>query len=241
MMLLQFLYTLSGENLVPLAFILAGFSAFYLVLLFKAGVRVGIFGNLVSCLAGIVSPLTAAFAAGSGVFGFMFSIRFMIEASLIILAIAGMMKTGKKKPLGIIIILGNYLYFSIAGTMIPLGMQDAGYWIKTALAVGAFGIFILISDSTVITDPGSTSGMGGMIPGSGNYEYAPYGDYSINDGFTAYDRSTGRSFHHSLGEWYDQDGNLVPSASAHAWGLDDYYDKYIAGHDLAGRMPYDSK
>ena len=68
----------------------------YLAFIFKAGVRIGAFGNLMSCLAGIVSPLTAALAVRTGIFGPVFSFCFVME---------------------------------------------------TALAVGAFGLFLLISNS----------------------------------------------------------------------------------------------
>lgn len=238
-MMLQFIYALSGKNLIILAIIFAAFAISYLLLIFKAGVRVGVFGNIASCFAGIVTPLSAAFAVSIGVFRLVFAFRLMIELVLIALAAAAMMKEGVKRPLGIVIIIGNYLFCSIAGIMIPLCMQTPGYWIKTALAVGAFGLFFLVNDSSVTSypvRPGST-----IIPGTGDYDFSFKGNPYDNDGFTAYDRGTGRSFHYSLGEWYDQDGNVIPSASAHAWGLDDYYNKNIAGHDLTGRMSYDSK
>ena len=239
-MLLQFVYTLSGKNLIILEIMLAAFAIVYLMLIFKAGVRVGVFGNIVSCFAGIVSPLSAALAGSSGVFRLLFVFRFMIEMALVILAAAGMMKAGKKRPLGIVIILGNYLFCSIAGTMIPLGMQNPGYWIKTALAVGAFGLFMLYAGSDVIID-NFTKPDGNLQPVVGPLVLSLDGNDYANDGFTAYDKGTGRSFHYSLGEWYDQNGIMIPSASAHAWGLDDFYDRYVVGHDLFGHMPYDSK
>ena len=238
-MLLQLIYTVLGKNLVLLLVFLSIFASIYLTFIFKAGVRVGIFGNLISCLAGIVSPLTAALAEISGIFKLMFILRFPIETALVILAAAGMLKNGEKRSLGMVIILGNYLFFNLTGCMIPLGMQDPGYWLKTALAVGAFGAFMLYSTSNNITT--SPSGSCVIIPVIGPLVRSLDGNDYANDGFTAYDRGNGRSFHYSMGEWYDQNGNMIPSASAHAWGLDDYYDKYIAGHDLIGRNPFDSK
>ncbi len=241
-MLLQFVYILSGKNLIMLAILFAALAIAYLLLIYKAGVRAGTFGNLASCLAGIVSPLSAALAASIGVFRLIFAFRLMIEAALVILAAAGMMKSGKKRPLGIVIILGNYLFCSIAGTMIPLGMQSPGYWIKTALAVGAFGLFLLLADRDLPpVDDKAKKPDGIVISPVGPLVTDMYNNPYANDGFTAIDRGTGRSFHYSLGEWYDQDGNVVSPGSAHAWGLDDYYDEHIAGHDLFGRMPYDSK
>ena len=74
-MLLQFLYMLSGKNLIIFAIILAVFAISYLLLIYKAGVRVGTFGNIASCLAGIVSPLSAACAVSTGVFRFVFAFR----------------------------------------------------------------------------------------------------------------------------------------------------------------------
>ena len=239
-MLFQFLYSLSGTNLIVLEVILAVFAIVYLVLIFKAKVRVGTFGNILSCLAGIVSPLTAALAVKIEFFEWLFAYRYILEMALIVLAAIGMLK-GKSSALGIVIILGNYLFFSIAGTIIPLCMQNPRYWIESTLAVGAFGLFLLIANSRSI---GGSSGLGTgstIIPGSGDYDFNWNGNPYDNDGFTAYDRGTGRSFHYSGGEWYDQDGNMIPSASAHAWGLDDYYNRNIAGHDLTGHMPYDRK
>ena len=237
-MLLQLIYTVLGKNLVLLLVFLSIFASIYLTFIFKAGVRVGIFGNLISCLAGIVSPLTAALAEISGIFKLMFILRFPLETALVILAAAGMIKAGNKRSLGMVIILGNYLFFNLAGCMIPLGMQDPGYWLKTALAVGAFGAFMLYSNSSIIESNGTNgtliSVIGPLVPSLDGNDYA-------NDGFTAYDRGTGRSFHYSSGEWYDQDGNLIPAGAAHAWGLEDYYYEYIAGHDLMGYNPFGSK
>lgn len=236
-MLLQLIYTILGKNLVLLLVFLSIFASIYLAFIFKVKVRVGIFGNLISCLAGIVSPLTAALAGKAGIFKLMFLLRFPIEAALVVLAAAGMIKNGEKRPLGMLIIFGNYLFFNIAACMIPLSMQDPGYWIKTALSVGAFGVFMLYSNSSIDSHGAGgsmVSVIGPLVPSLDGNDYA-------NDGYTAYDRGTGRSFHYSLGEWKDQDGNTIPSASAHAWGLDDYYNKYIAGHDLFGRNAFDSK
>ena len=237
-MLLQFIYALSGNNLIMLEIILAVYAISYLVLIFKAGVRVGTFGNIVSCFAGIISPLLAAFAVSMGIFRLLFAARFMIEITLITLAAAGMMKAGKKRPFGIVIILGNYLFCSITGTLIPLCMQNPGYWVKTALAVGAFGLFLLYSNSDVTTEPNKPNGI--IISGNGYYDYNLYGNPYDNDGNTVYDRSTGRTFHYSWGEWKDQDGNVIPSACADAWGLNDFYNKKLSG-GLTGRIPDDSK
>ena len=74
-MLFQFLYSLSGTNLIVLEVILAVFAIVYLVLIFKAKVRVGTFGNILSCLAGIVSPLTAALAVKIEFFEWLFAYR----------------------------------------------------------------------------------------------------------------------------------------------------------------------
>lgn len=241
-MLLQFLYMLSGKNLIIFAIILAVFAISYLLLIYKAGVRVGTFGNIASCLAGIVSPLSAAFAVSTGVFRLVFAFRPVIEMALIILAAAAMMKAGKKRPLGIAIILGNYLFCSIAGTMIPLCMQTPAYWIKTALAVGAFGVFLLVADSDVIEDPEKPEKPSGIITtGSGYYDYNMYGNPYENDGFTVYDRSTGNSFRYTWGTWYDKEGNEVPSACADAWGLNDFYNNKLAGRDLTGPIHYGTK
>ena len=131
------------------------------------------------------------------------------------------------------------LFCSIIGTMIPLCVQDPDDWIKTVLMVGAFGLIFLIGDSDVIEEPKKPSGI--IIPGSGYYDYNPSGNPYENDGFTVYDRSTGRNFRYSWGDWYDQDGNMVPSASAHAWGLDDFYNNHLAGRNLTGPIHYGTK
>jgi len=225
--------------LVILAILLAVFAIPYLLLIHRADVRVGSFGNIASCLAGIISPLSAAFAVSTGVFRFVFAFRLLIESALIILAVAATIKAGKKRLLGIVIILGNYLFCSIVGTMIPLCVQNPNYWIKSALMVGAFGLIFLIGDSDVIEETKKPSGI--IIPGSGYYDYNPSGNPYENDGFTVYDRSTGRNFHYSWGDWYDQDGNMVPSASAHAWGLDDFYNNHLAGRNLTGPIHYGTK
>lgn len=238
-MLLQFIYALSGKSLIIFAIILTAFAIPYLLLIYKADVRVGSFGNIASCLAGIISPLSAAFAVSTGVFRFVFAFRLLIESALIILAAAATIKAGKKRLLGIVIILGNYLFCSIVGTMIPLCVQNPNYWIKSALMVGAFGLIFLIGDSDVIEETKKPSGI--IIPGSGYYDYNPSGNPYENDGFTVYDRSTGRNFHYSWGDWYDQDGNMVPSASAHAWGLDDFYNNHLAGRNLTGPIHYGTK
>ncbi len=238
-MLLQFIYALSGKNLIIFAIILTAVAIPYLLLIYKADVRVGSFGNIASCLAGIVTPLSAAFAVSIEAFRLVFAVRLMIEIALVILAAAATIKAGKKRLLGIVIILGNYLFCSIVGTMIPLCVQNPNYWIKSALMVGAFGLIFLIGDSDVIEEPKKPSGI--IIPGSGYYDYNPSGNPYENDGFTVYDRSTGRNFRYSWGDWYDQDGNMVPSASAHAWGLDDFYNNHLAGRNLTGPIHYGTK
>ena len=238
-MLLQFIYALSGKNLIIFAIILAALAIPYLLLIYKADVRVGSFGNIASCLAGIVSPLSAVFAVSTEVFRLVFAVRLMIEMALIILAVAAMMTAGKKRPLGIVIILGNYLFCSIVGTMIPLCVQNPEYWIKTAIMVGAFGLFFLIADSDVIVEPTKPSGI--VTPASGDYDYNLFGNPYDNDGFSIYDKATGNSFHYSGGVWYDQNGNEVPSGYAHARGLDDFYNKNLAGRNLTGPIHYDNK
>lgn len=238
-MLLQFIYALSGKNLIIFAIILAALAIPYLLLIYKADVRVGSFGNIASCLAGIVSPLSAVFAVSTEVFRLVFAVRLMIEMALIILAVAAMMTAGKKRPLGIVIILGNYLFCSIVGTMIPLCVQNPDYWIKTVLMVGAFGLIFLIGDSDVIEEPKKSSGI--FTPASGDYDYNLFGNPYDNDGFSIYDKGTGNSFHYSGGVWYDQNGNEVPSGYAHARGLDDFYNKNLAGRNLTGPIHYDNK
>ena len=241
-MLLQLIYTLTGKNLIVLAIIFAAFAISYLLLIYTAGVRAGTFGNIASCLAGIVAPLSAAIAVSTGVFRFIFAFRLIIEMALIALAAAAMMKEGKKRPLGIVIIFGNYLFCSIAGTMIPLCIQNPGYWIKTALAVGAFGAFLLFSDSNVIEDPEKPKKTSVVAtPPSGEYGYNLFNNPYDNDGFSIYDKATGNSFHYSGGVWYDQNGNEVPSGYAHARGLDDFYNKNLAGRNLTGPIHYDNK
>ena len=168
-MLLQFIYALSGKNLIIFAIILTAVAIPYLLLIYKADVRVGSFGNIASCLAGIVTPLSAAFAVSIEAFRLVFAVRLMIEIALVILAAAATIKAGKKRLLGIVIILGNYLFCSIVGTMIPLCVQNPNYWIKSALMVGAFGLIFLIGDSDVIEEPKKPSGI--IIPGSGYYDY----------------------------------------------------------------------
>ena len=163
----------------------------------------------------------------------------MIEIALVILAAAAMMKAGKKRLFGIVIIFGNYLFCSIIGTMIPLCVQNPNYWIKTVLMVGAFGLIFLIGDSDVIEEPKKPSGI--IIPGSGYYDYNPSGNPYENDGFTVYDRSTGNSFRYTWGTWYDKEGNEVPSACADAWGLNDFYNNKLAGRDLTGPIHYGTK
>ena len=238
-MLLQLIYMLTGKNLIMLAIVLAAFATVYLLLIYKAGVRVGTAGNLASCAAGLAAPLSAALAVSFEVFRFVFAFRLIVETALVILAAASMLKDGKNRPLGLAVILGNDLFCSAAGIMIPLCIQDPGYWIKTALSVGAFGLMLLISDSDVNVDPIKPSGF--IIPGSGDYDYNPQRNPYENDGFTVYDRVTNRTFHYSWGEWKDQDGNTIPSASAHAWGLDDFYNNKLAGSGVTGPIRYGNK
>lgn len=230
-MLLQLIYNLSGKSLVALGIELGIFAVVYLILIYKVKVTVGTLGNLASCLAGIISPLAAAFAGKAAVFGILFSLRFIAEAALILLAVAALVKTGKKKPFGIVIILGNYMFCTVLGSMIPIAMEYPKYWTNTAIMVGIFLFFMFITSSDVSTSQGtSVSAPKVHLPGSGYYEYDPIGEM-FDEKTTIHDKVTGENFYYSMGYWRDEDGNIIPSAVTEDRGLDDFYNKHIAAHN----------